>query len=47
MKTSFWLKGEIEENNNLYKRANKKLEIKTMMTKLKNIIPLIWIEGWS
>jgi hypothetical protein len=35
------LKGEIENNNNFYKRAKKKLEIKTMMTKLKNIIPSI------
>jgi hypothetical protein len=27
------------------KGPRKKLEIKTLRTKLKNIIPLIWIEG--
>jgi hypothetical protein len=34
----FWLKGEIKKNNNFYKKVTKKLEIKTMRTKLKNII---------
>jgi hypothetical protein len=36
------LKGEIEKNNNSYKIAKKKkLKIKTMRTKLKNITPSI------
>lgn len=43
-KQHFLLKGEIEKNNNFSKKANKKIEIKTMRTKLKNTIPLIWIE---
>ena len=29
------------------KMPRKKLEIKTMKTKLKNIILSIWIEGWN
>jgi hypothetical protein len=29
------------------KRLRKKLEIKKIRTKLKNIIPSIWIEGWN
>jgi hypothetical protein len=40
------LKSEIENNNNFYKMTKKKkLEIKTMRTKSKNIISSIWIEG--
>jgi hypothetical protein len=35
------VKGEIEKNNNFYKRAKKKIEIKTRRTKLKYIIPSI------
>ena len=42
----FWLKGEIEKNNNFYK-MKKKLKIKTMGIKLENIILSIWIEGWN
>jgi len=34
--------GEIEKNDNFYKEVKKK--IKTIRTKLKNIIPSIWIE---
>jgi hypothetical protein len=42
IKTNFLLKGEIENNNNyITKRPRKKIEIKTIRTKLKNIIPSI------
>jgi hypothetical protein len=37
----FLLKGEIEKNSNFYKKSIKKLEIKTIRTELKNIIPSI------
>jgi hypothetical protein len=40
IKIIFWLKGEIENNNNFYKRA-KKLEIKKIRIKMENIIPSI------
>ena len=42
----FWLKGEIEKNNNFYKKTKKKIEIKTMRTKLigkHNTINLDWM----
>jgi hypothetical protein len=42
----FWLKSEIEKNSNFYKKSMKKLEIKTMRTELKNIIPSIWNEWY-
>ena len=44
IKTIFWLNGKIEKNNNFYKKAKKKIKIKTIRTKLKNIIPSILIE---
>jgi len=43
----FLLKGEIEKNSNFYKKSIKKLEIKTIRTELKNIIPSIWNEWWN
>jgi len=38
------LNGEIEKIIIFTKEPRKKLEIETMRTKLKNIIPSIWIE---
>jgi hypothetical protein len=32
---------------NFTKEPREKLDIKTMRTKLKNIIPSIWIERWN
>jgi len=43
----FWLNDEIENNNNLYKKAKNNLEIKTIGPKLKNIMPSIWIKDES
>jgi hypothetical protein len=40
-KTMLQLKGEIEKNNNFYKRSKKKIKIKIMRIKLKNIIKSI------
>ena len=42
-----WLKGEIEKNNNSYKKTKKKLKIKMIRTELKNIILSIWIKSWN
>jgi hypothetical protein len=39
------LKGEIENNNNFSKGPRKKIDTKTMRTKLENILPSIWIKG--
>jgi hypothetical protein len=36
---------EIEKDNNFYKKIQRKLKIKIIKIKLKNIISLIWIEG--
>jgi len=38
---------ELKRIITLIKRLRNKLEIKTMGNKLKNIIPLIWIEWWN
>jgi len=43
-KKIYWMKSEIEKNNNFYKTAKKKIKNKKIRAKLKNIIPSIWIE---
>jgi hypothetical protein len=43
-KNNVVIKRWIVKNNNFYKSQRKKLEIKTMMTKLENIAPSIWIK---
>jgi hypothetical protein len=47
IKPMFWLKGGLKRIIAFTKGPIRKLEIKIIRIKLKNIIPSIWIEWWN